>query len=233
MITLAEMLLVFAFLALFSLISHYKKLLDLDGILIGNAVGIATITWGPHAVVDLFAVIMFFLVAELASNISKKKHGQRGISNVLSNSLPALVMLLLIMVFPTRSALMELAFFGGIAAAFADTMSSEVGRFSKKEPVLITTLKPTRKGIDGGITLLGESAGFFSALSIAIIFFYVRPNFLLAFVIILAGLVGTNVDSWFGAMFERKGLLNNSHVNLLGSGAGALFALIIGALLSA
>jgi uncharacterized protein (TIGR00297 family) len=172
MVSLEEMLVVFALLLAFSIFSYKKKLLDADGILIANAIGIAAMLSGPNRLANFFVVAIFFLIAELASNFSLKKHETRGIRNVVGNALPALIMLFTIKIFPQNPLVFELAFFGAISAALADTLASEVGYYSKKNPIMITTFKKVKPGIDGGITVLGESAAFAGGLSIAIIQFF-------------------------------------------------------------
>ncbi|HPM85833.1 MAG: DUF92 domain-containing protein [Candidatus ainarchaeum sp.] len=219
------------FLALFSFISYKKKLLDFEGILIGNAVGLAAITYGPNPLIDFGIVVVFFVIGEVASNFPKKKHEERNIWNVIGNSLPALITLLPIIVFPENSFLFELAFFGAISAALADTLSSEIGYYSKSKPIMITTLKPVARGTDGGVTLLGEGAALFGGLIIGLVHFFVYQNYFLAGIIVLAGVVGSNSDSIAGGLFETKKILNNTQVNMIGSACGAIFCFILGLLL--
>ncbi|MCX6804271.1 MAG: DUF92 domain-containing protein [Candidatus Diapherotrites archaeon] len=226
-----QLFFILAFLAFFSILSYKMKFLDFEGILIGNAVGLAAITYGPNPLVDLFAVVVFFIIGEVASNFPRKKHEKRNILNVLGNSSPALVMLALIFVFPQNSHILELAFFGAVSAALADTLSSEIGFYSKKQPVMITTFKKVAKGTDGGITLLGEYAALFGGIVIAIIYFAAGGSIIESVLILFAGLVGSNVDSVFGGVFETKKLLDKTQVNLIGSMSGALFCLGLGLLI--
>jgi len=224
-----ELIAILAFMAIFSIFSYRKKLLDFEGILIGNAVGLAAITYGPNPLIDLFIVVVFFVIGEIASNYPKKKHEQRNIWNVVGNSISALIMLLFILVFPNHAILFELAFFGAISAALADTLSSEVGYYSKSDPIMITTLKRVKRGTDGGVTLLGELAALFGGLIIGLIYFFMIKDATLigAAIVTLAGLFGSNIDSVFGALFETKKMMNNTHVNMIGSLAGALFCIIL------
>jgi uncharacterized protein (TIGR00297 family) len=230
---LIEFSIIISFLIIFSIFSYKKRLLDFEGILIANVVGLAAITYGPNPLLDFLAVVVFFMVGEIASNYPKRKHEKRGIWNVVGNSFPALICLILIIIYPEFSFIFELAFFGAVAAALADTLSSEIGYYSKQKPVLITTFKQVKRGTDGGITVLGELAGLFGGLIIAIVYFlgHPNPNLLVASILIISGLIGTNVDSLFGALFEIKKVLNNTHVNLIGSSAGAIFAFIVGLLI--
>ncbi len=228
---LIELIIIISFLIIFSIFSYKKRLLDFEGILIANVVGLAAITYGPNPLLDFSAVVVFFIVGEIASNYPKRKHEQRGIWNVVGNSFPALICLILIIIYPEFNFIFELAFFGAVAAALADTLSSEIGYYSKSEPWLISNFKRVPRGTDGGITVLGELAGLLGGLIIAGVYFIFYQNFVVASILILSGLVGTNVDSLFGALFEIKKILNNTHVNLIGSSAGAIFAFIVGIIL--
>ena len=223
-----ELTVLLLFLAFFSILSYKKKLLNFEGILIGNAVGLAAITYGPNPLIDFGIVVLFFVFGEIASNYPRKKHEERNIWNVIGNSLPALITLLPIIIFPNHAFLFELAFFGAISAALADTLSSEVGYYSKSQPIMITTLKPVKRGTDGGVTPLGELAALAGGLIIGLVHFFVYLNPWAAIMIILAGVVGSNSDSVAGALFETKKLLNNTQVNMIGSTSGAIFCFIIG-----
>ena len=226
-----ELILLLLFLLFFSYFSYKKKLLNFEGILIGNAVGLAAITYGPNPTLCFLAVVLFFVIGEIASNYSKKKHETRNIWNVVGNSLPALAILSLVAIYPEHSIIFQIGFFGAISAALSDTLSSEIGYYSSKKPRLITTFKKVVRGTDGGVTRLGEVAGLCGALIIALLYFVVYQNIFAFIIIVLAGLVGTNADSLFGALFEIKKILNNTHVNLLGSSAGAIFALLLALLI--
>jgi uncharacterized protein (TIGR00297 family) len=236
-----ELVLLLLFLLVFSYFSHKKKLLNFEGILIANAVGLAAITYGPNPTLCFLAVVLFFVIGEIASNYPKKKHETRNIWNVVGNSLPALIVLSLIVPYSEYGIILQLGFFGAISAALADTLSSEIGYYSKKKPRLITNFKKVVRGTDGGVTRLGELAGLLGSFIIAglyllfMLFFQIEISPLTAglhfLILIGAGMIGTNVDSFMGAQFEIKKILNNTHVNLIGSGAGAIFALLLALLL--
>ncbi|MDD3160175.1 MAG: DUF92 domain-containing protein [Candidatus ainarchaeum sp.] len=228
MLILTDFLIVAIVLVFFSIVSYALKLLDFQGVLIANVVGLAAITFSPNPLLSFLTVVVFFVIGEVASNFPKKKHEKRNIWNVVGNSLPALVALCLIISFPEKSFLFELAFFGAISAALSDTLSSEIGYFSKSLPISIITFKKVPKGEDGGVTILGELAALFGAIIISIIYFLAYQNMVSAIIVIFAGMVGTNVDSIMGALFETKKILSNTHVNLIGCASGAIFAFLVG-----
>jgi uncharacterized protein (TIGR00297 family) len=116
-----------------------------------------------------------------------------------------------------------------LAEAAADTSSSEIGMAFPGKTFLITTLKPVPPGIDGGISLLGTIAACIGAAAVAsgaILSGLVPVE--QAAVIIGAGFFGTVVDSLLGAIFERRGWLDNDLVNLLSTAAsvGAAWVLV-------
>jgi len=228
MLTEIELALVLFFLIVFSIISYKKKLLNFEGILIANVVGLAAISYHvPNPSLCFLAVVAFFIIGEIASNYPRKKHDERNIWNVIGNSLPALTMLALTVPYPEYGLIFQLGFFGAVSAALADTLSSEIGYYSKKQPRLLSTLKKVPRGTDGGVTRLGELAGLLGGLVIGLLYLIFIPNYFHFLIIVFAGIVGTNVDSIAGAIFETKKVLNNTHVNLIGSSAGAIFALLM------
>jgi uncharacterized protein (TIGR00297 family) len=91
-----------------------------------------------------------------------------------------------------------------LAEAAGDTSSSEIGMAFPGKTLLVTNFKSVPAGTDGGISLFGTIAALAGAASVAIV---------------LAGFFGTVIDSLLGAVFERRGLLDNDLVNLLSTAA--------------
>ncbi len=211
-------------LAFFSAISFKKKALDLAGIVVANVVGLVIFYLG--GVNYFFLAVLFFVVAEASTRFSSKRtkisHERRTTGNIFGNSCVAVIALAMNV---------EIAFFGALAAALADTLSSEFGMLSKKKPVLLTTFEEVEHGTDGGVTALGTWSSLLGAAIIASIHFAWNWNTYLFGVLVLAGAFGSVVDSFFGAVFERNKLLGNTEVNFLGSGAGALLAFVLSTML--
>ena len=207
-------------LSLFSLFSSKKKLLDRDGILIANIVGISIYLLG--GLESFFLIVFFFVAGEFATKIGRSKikikHARRTTGNILGNSVAAILALFLFSPF---------GFYGAVSAALADTLSSEIGLLSKKKPKLITTWKEVEHGTDGGITLLGCTAGVLGASMVALIHLALFGDFFLFLVLILCGFLGSLVDSVFGALLELKHMLNNAEVNFFGSASGAVTAILL------
>ncbi len=219
-----EVLTILLVLLIFSLISFQKKLLNLKGIIFADLVGV--IAYYSGGIIAFFTIVFFYLIAEFATKLSrdnKKKHEQRTTSNILGNAGAAIIALLLGQFVP---------FFGAIAAALADTVSSEIGMLSTKKPRLITNFSKVESGTDGGITFLGIITGAIASILIAIVYFlFIENSLKIAGIIAFAGFCGTLIDSLLGAIFERKGKLSNTQVNFIASSSGAIITFILIALL--
>ena len=107
-----------------------------------------------------------------------------------------------------------------LAEAAADTGSSEIGMAFPGRTVLITTFKPVPPGTDGGISARGTVAALICVIAVAMAAVWASLTSLYeAAFIATAGFLGVQVDSLFGAIFERRGRLNNDLVNLLSTAA--------------
>lgn len=226
MLNFIETLIIILVLGFFSFISLKKKSFDKKGILIGILIGLITIFLGSLTSVGgltaFLFIVYFFIIGELSTKYGSKKrkqeHETRTTGNILGNSLAAIIALALN--FP-------LGFFAGISAALADTMSSEIGMLSKKKPLLITTLKEVETGTDGGVTVLGCFSALIGAGLIALMHYALYSSVFFAGIILLAGLIGTFIDSILGAVFERKGKLSNTWVNFIATAIAVIFAIAI------
>lgn len=209
---------------IFGIIVYLTGALDLLGSSFVTIIGMfIVITRG----FNWLAILLLFLIlgsifTKFKSDYKKRiglKHEQRTVRNVVSNGIVPVVMAL----FGNYA-----GFIGAIATATADTMASEIGVLSK--PILITSREQVKPGTDGGISVLGTTAGLIGALIIGITAYAINvsPNITYSILIgIIAGMVGCFADSLLGATLERSGLFNNEHVNLSATIIGALVGIII------
>ena len=220
MLTSTETIIIAAILIVFSAISYQKKFLDFKGIIFADLIGIVASLFG--GISAFTALIIFYAVAETSTRISKNngnKHEKRSISNIIGNSGAAIIALVL---------QQPIAFFGAISAALADTISSEIGMLSKKQPRLITTLKKVETGTDGGVTLLGFAAAGIASLAMGTLYYFtVNESFKILLIISCAGFFGSIIDSLLGAIFETRQMLTNTQVNFLASSSGAILAFLL------
>ena len=115
-----------------------------------------------------------------------------------------------------------------LAEAAGDTSSSEIGMAFPGKTLMITNFKSVPPGTDGGISLFGTIAALLGAASVAIAAVLQVLCLSSIATIILAGFFGTIIDSLLGAVFERRGLLDNDLVNLLSTAAAVGMAWALG-----
>ncbi len=210
-----------------------KKLLDTTGTVVSTIMAILIIT--VLGLKYLIILISFLVSASLVSRIgkdTKNKLGQyentRTTKNVLANGLVPIIIVVLygLGILPYDIALY--GYIGSISAATSDTFSSEIGMLSKEKPKLITTLKEVEPGTDGGITILGLLGGILGGLLIGIVaFILIKQDFLIIIISIISGLAGNLFDSLTGALFERRNILSNEHVNLLCTIVGGITGILL------
>jgi uncharacterized protein (TIGR00297 family) len=215
--------------SLFAVAAHLAHGVDWSGALAGWAVAFVLAASGLR----LFVILLLVFAVTLAATRSGKRRKQelrtaetpsgRSASQVMAN----LGMAMLIVTFgPSGALVLAMA---ALAEAAADTSSSEIGMAFPGRTVLLTTGKPVESGIDGGISLIGSTAAVGAAFAVslaALLLQLLQPRQLL--IVVVAGVAGMIFDSLLGAVFERKGYLNNDAVNLLGTG----FAVVVAQLLA-
>ena len=227
------------------------KFADFKGTLLGVTFGVIIYFfagWQGYLLFLLFVAIgsalsKVGLKHKQAIGAAEAREGKRGVSNVAANLLVAALCCLLYRVWGGYAPIM-MAFAGSLAAAFADTASSEIGALSKGQPLLITTRQPVPHGTNGAVTWLGMLAallaagilataaalsGFFEQ-SVAHAGLSPAKVAMLSATIVAAGFIGTTVDSFLGATVEdRVKGVHKGAVNFACTLAGAIAAGLISA----
>ena len=151
--------------------------------------------------------------ASVASQALKPKREEgepRKLRQVLANSLPFLACAAAFAA--TGDPWLLVVSAGALAACTADTWASEVGVYSKDDPVNILTRQPMQRGLSGGVSPLGLLAtvvGSAATAALALLLFRAfaspAPTEPTAFFLIMAcGVVGSLVDSVLGARLQAK-----------------------------
>ncbi len=163
---------------------------------------------------------------KLARGIAQQNAGARGSGNVLANSAVALIAVVAYAAsghVGSDPTVFQFAFAGAVAAALADTFSSEFGGLVD-DPRLITTFEHVEPGTDGGVTWQGMLAGIVGAGIIAVLaWVFFTLGSAATVTIAAAGTVGMVVDSILGATLEGN-RLDNQGVNLLATLVAGLAA---------
>lgn len=216
--------------------SYRRKSLNLSGAFLGFIV--MTIHIAVNYRFGAMMLVFFFTSSMLTKVGQEKKRsvdaefkegGQRNWIQVLSNSGIAAVLVLTVWkltgsqdkCLDSKESRLVTALIGGMIGHYSccngDTWSSELGVLSDAQPRLITTLKPVRKGTNGGVTKAGllaaTAAGSIIGLTFVIFgFFTTRCTFDVALkqllvipLSALAGLGGSVIDSLLGATLQFSG----------------------------
>ncbi len=211
---------------------YKKRILDARGTTLAVLMGVLIYLFAGLAWLVLLLCFLFLGFAttrykysyKKALNVSEPHGGRRKAINVIANgALPTVFAGLYYL--SDGSTFFMAGYLASVATVTADTLSSELGVLSRRRPVLITTLKEVPHGTNGGVTFLGEIAGFGGALFIGVVAYALGmgPLTLCLTSSLVGGIIGFNFDSLLGATFERRGMLSNAGVNLLSSMAGGIF----------
>jgi uncharacterized protein (TIGR00297 family) len=209
-----------------------------SGAVAGWIVGTALFALGGW---PLFAVLLaFFLLGSAATRlgfarkaslgIAQERGGRRGAGHALANTSAAVLLAFLAVSTPHHAAF-SLAAAAAFATAACDTVSSEVGQAYGRRHYLVTTFRRVAAGTDGAVSLEGTLAGVAAAAVVAAVAYaggVVSAGG--AGVAVLAAFAGSTLESYLGATIERAGRIGNHLMNFANTIAGALVALLAGAL---
>lgn len=161
-----------------------------------------------------FVVLLSFFVGSLAVDKIKKrrkkedtitkKEGTRDLIQVIANGLVPLIMALLYVA--TLEPAFLIGYVAALAEAFADTVASGLGVYSKTTFDLFK-MKKCECGISGGMSVIGTLSSFVASIIIALIpfaFGLYGMNFWPVTVAALAAFGGVIFDSFLGSLFQIK-----------------------------
>lgn len=226
---LQRILLICIFALVLGIGAYWAKAADSDAVLSETIVCLLVILFG--GLTWFLLLLAFYLMGagftrygyayKNKLGIAQSHGGVRGYKNVYSNSLVPLALAICYGVYGND--IFVYAFIASVATANGDTLASEIGETSRSKPRMITTLKETEPGVDGGVTPLGEAASFAGALIIGLLAMGTGMVGVLGIIVgAIGGFLGTNFDSVLGATLQQKGMLSNNGVNLVATAFGAL-----------
>jgi uncharacterized protein (TIGR00297 family) len=197
----------------------------------------------PRSVPPRCCSWLFFVLESVATWLGAERKRQRGLAqelggrrsarHALANGRVPAFLAFLAVAAPGQAPYLLLAFTAAFATAAADTVSSEVGQAYGRTTLLVTSLRPVPRGTDGGISLVGTSAGIAASavVALAALWLGLVPCRPLVTVAIMAAFAGNLADSLLGATAQRAGWMDNESVNLAGTAAGGLAAIALARLL--
>jgi uncharacterized protein (TIGR00297 family) len=155
-------------------------------------------------------IVTFFVLSSLLSKAGAKrkasletmfeKGGVRDYAQVAANG--GVAGMLVILSYLVRDFNFYPLYLGAVAAVTADTWGTEIGLLSTSEPRLVTNWRPVARGSNGAVTLIGLVGGLIGA---GVIAGSASPwiwDFRVALWVVLAGAVGSLVDSLLGATVQ-------------------------------
>jgi uncharacterized protein (TIGR00297 family) len=221
----------------FGYFSYRTRTADVSGLFSGALIGLILIVFAD---IRWFLVMLgFFILGSVSTRyrftekeqmgVEQAKGGARGYLNVFSNGSVGAAAAVLWGI--SGNPLFAALFVGSVATAAADTVASEIG-VTGGEPYLITNLSRVPAGTNGGVTVLGELVAVIGAFIISALAFFlgIIPLPIVAAGTI-AGFLGTNIDSYIGAVIENRGVFGNAGTNFVATTGGGLAALILAAAL--
>jgi uncharacterized protein (TIGR00297 family) len=134
------------------------------------------------------------------------KGDKRDAAQVLANGGVAALCAIMVIV-SKRNPVWDAALLGAIAAAMADTWSTEIGRTYGTNPVDWFTRKPVLAGTSGGITMAGIYGSIGGAITLAILGWMSITNWQVAspvsFAVIFGGMLGATADTMLGSTIQE------------------------------
>ena len=218
--------------AAFGYFAYRAKTIDMSGLFSLILFGVILIVF-TRGFFWFFIVLAFFIIGSVFTKfryarkkemgVAQNKSGRRGYKNAFANVGIGIVSCILFGI--TNEPVFAVTFLGSIATATADTLASEIGVVTGKNPRMITTMKRCLPGENGGVTLAGELACIGGSLIISLLGFAlgIVPA-AGALAACIAGFIGTNIDSLIGAVFENRKVFGNAGTNLLATLFGGLAA---------
>ncbi|HHN74172.1 MAG TPA: TIGR00297 family protein [Acidobacteria bacterium] len=208
---------------------------DRSGMLHGALLGGAILVFGgAGSFLMLFA--FFFLgsaatrlgyATKAAEGTAQEKGGARGAANAWANAGAGALFALLAAGSPQPAPYL-LALVAAFATATADTLGSEIGQAYGRRTFLVTTFRPVPRGTDGAISLEGTLAGIAGSLLVGLLGWGVGVITLEAVAwVVIAAWVGTTLESYLGALLERRAQINNEAQNFLNTLVGGLVAMAL------
>jgi uncharacterized protein (TIGR00297 family) len=193
-----------------ALAGYRARALTADGAV--GAIVVGTLVFGCGGLRWAAVMVGFFVLSSALSRVGKRrkraaaqlveKGSRRDTTQVLANGGVAALLALSHQL--SGSELLFPAFLGTMAAATADTWSTEIGGLSRRPPRSVLSGKIVDPGVSGGVTLLGLFAATVGGLTIGVIGGALNANaFRLLILGVIAGLAGSLVDSVLGTSLQR------------------------------
>ena len=186
-----------------------KKHLSLSGFISASFMGTLIIGFG--GLDHLIPISMFFISSTILSKFNSQKaiklESNRNAAQVFANGGLALLLCIVNHFFPNN--FLYYSFIAAIAAANSDTWGTEIGKFSKKNPIDIISGKKLEAGESGGVTLIGIIGSLLGSLLISLTGYLFDVDIKYLMIIFLSGFLASLFDSILGSTFQSRFISKN------------------------
>ena len=190
-------------------LSYKLKFLDTGGAMLIILMG--GIIFGLGGTAYVLPILLFYITSSLLSKIGKdrkkgiedsyQKTSTRDFYQVSANG--GIATFIVLLKYFTDIDLLYSAYIVSLAAATADTWGTELGIYSKKQPLLVSTFKSVAPGTSGGISVIGSVASLSgSILIVSSGLVFVTYNSAALFLMVFFGYLGSVIDSVMGATIQ-------------------------------
>lgn len=130
-----------------------------------------------------------------------KEYGTRNERQLMANCLFAVIAV--VVYGATKNEIFIVVFLAAIAETVGDSVASDIGVLSKREPIDICTFKKVSKGVSGGISILGSMASLLVCMYAGLIYSCIyKMDWYCFFVISISSLLGIVLDSILGSKIQ-------------------------------
>jgi uncharacterized protein (TIGR00297 family) len=160
------------------------------------------IVLGSYAVIFTVDLIFGKKTKSATSQISNKS-GARDVAQVIVNFAVAVIAIILGKILSNEIFLVAYAV--SLTECLADSLASDVGVLSQKDPIDICRMKRIKRGLSGGVSLLGTVSALLGCVAMSLISMIFWGFDLKYFLAILAvPMIGILIDSVLGSLVQAK-----------------------------
>lgn len=192
------------------LLAYSLRILDGRGSLAAFVLGAAIL--GSGGLRWFLLMVVFTGIAFVATRFGRRRKeaqgtaeardGERGAPNVLANGgAPALAAAAFWFMDPNAA---TIAYVVAVAAIMSDTLASEIGGMSQRARRILPPFHSQAPGTNGAVSWIGQLAAFLGPVAIAAAAVpLLEISWTAAAVAVVAGFMGSQLDSILGATLER------------------------------